>query len=164
MRSWKSKEGNVTILAALICPQENQFALYKSHYMLSQFPPLCQSLEIKVSYFQTFRESGKLRVRVWAREEEPPEFSFELRGVVNKNMDILRSGILWFFLRGTFDFMIYDYICVGTNFDQKNVFDPLFDPLADWTRALQIVANTIMEPRRQLWEVNWICISKPLHH
>ena len=33
-----------------------------------------------------------------------------------------------------------------------------------WRWALQAVTNATVEPRRQWWEVNQICIFKPLHH
>ena len=42
------------LMVSLIChftPKENQFTLYKSHHLLSQFSPLAQSREIKISYF-----------------------------------------------------------------------------------------------------------------
>ena len=37
---------------------------------------------------------------------------------------------------------------------KKKFFDPLFDPLAEWTWALQVVTNATTETRRQWWEVH----------
>ena len=37
---------------------------------------------------------------------------------------------------------------------KQKFFDPLFDPLAEWRWALQVVTNATMEPRMQWWEVH----------
>ena len=76
----------------------------------------------------------------------------------------LPSGVLWFFLRGAFNFGLW--LCTSWNqiWPKKKIFDPLFDRLAEWRWALQVVTDATMEPRMQWWEVHKICIFKPLHH
>ena len=68
----------------------------------------------------------------------------------------LQSGVLWFFW-GVHLTLIYIDLWLymrWNNFWQKiKFFDPLFDPLAEWRWALQIVANTTMKPRRLGWEL-----------
>ena len=71
-----------------------------------------------------------------------------------KGPPLLRSAVLWFFLRGTFDYGLWFYIS-WNKFWQKNMFfDPLYDPLVEWRWALQVVTNATMEPKGQWWEVH----------
>ena len=61
------KEKNIIVFDRFsnLPPKENQFALNKSHHLLSQFPPLFQSWEIKVSYFQTLGDSADKLQHCW---------------------------------------------------------------------------------------------------
>ena len=105
-------------------------------------PSSCSSLQL-IFLFCELREvvnkkNGYFTVRLTVRVDPPP----------------LRSAVLCFFLRWTFDFCFWLYMIWNKFWQKKMFFDPLYDPLVVWRWAFQIEANTTTEPRMQWREVH----------
>ena len=95
-RKWKHLGGSNLPQRKPICPLQVPLYAFTVSATLSKFG------DKSLSYFQTFRESGKLRVRVWARKEERRKRSLQ-NVVLNfyhpfNHIFLSQIHFFWFFL------------------------------------------------------------------